>query len=110
MAVKIILFRKNNSIISKCISLVTGSNITHSAVLVDGELWDASEKRGNFGRAKAKKLLNRKVEVYHLGASDIQAQAWVVNNDGKKYDYAGILQWVLFFFFGRFFTKHRFKF
>jgi len=107
MGVKVLLFRKNKGIISRCISLVTGSNITHSAILFEGQIWDSSERRGKFGAAKVKKLAKRKVEVYHLGASTEQAEAWLVRHNGKDYDYSGILQWFLFWIFGRFVNKLR---
>lgn len=107
MAVKIVLFRKSSSIISKCISLVTSSNITHSAVFFDGEIWDSSEKRGKFGKADVKKLQNRTVEVYHLGANDDQANLWLIKMNGKRYDYLGIIQWGFFYLAGRFFEKYR---
>ena len=105
MSTKVILFRKNKGLISRCISLVTGSNITHSAVLFDGELYDASERRGNFGRAKIKKLQKRNVEIYSLGASEMQVESWLIRHNGKDYDYSGILQWFLFWIFGRFINK-----
>lgn len=107
MAVKIILFRRQKTIISTCISIVTGSNITHSAVLYDGDLFDSSETRGKFGKAKIKKLRKRTVEVYHIGASDEQATAWLMKHHDKRYDYAGVLQWLLFYALGRYFEKYR---
>lgn len=107
MAVKILLFRKTNSIISRGISLVTGSNITHSAVLYDDQIFDSSEKRGKFAAARIKKLQNRKVEVYHLGAKEDQTEAWLVKHSTKEYDYSGLIQWFLFWIFGRFVNKLR---
>jgi hypothetical protein len=105
MAVNVVLFKKNKSIISKCIAIVTGCEITHSAVLVDGQLYDASEKRGKFGLANLKKLKKRNVKIYNLGASDEQVNLWLIKNNGKRYDYRGILQWILFWLFGRFIDK-----
>jgi len=105
MNAKVILFKKDTSIISLCISKVTGSNITHSGVYFDGQIFDASEKRGKFGSAKVKSLKNRNVEVYNLGASDTQLEAWLVRHSNKAYDYSGILQWLLFFIFGRFVNR-----
>ena len=107
MAASVILFKKNKSFISKAVEVVTGCDVTHSAVLYDGDLYDASELRGDFGRAKIKKLKNRKVEVYNLGASDQIMQTWLIKHGGKKYDYSGVLQWVLFWSLGRFFKNSR---
>jgi len=107
VAARIILFKKHSSFISKAIAKVTGCDITHSGVLYDGDIYDASELRGDFGRAKLKKLKNRKVEVYHLGASEQQLQTWLMKHHGKKYDYAGVLQWLLFICFGQFFKGYR---
>jgi len=107
VAAHVILFKKESTLISRAIAKVTKCDITHSAVLFDGALFDASEIRGEFGRAKIKKLQNRKVEAYHLGASEAQVETWLVMNHGKKYDYSGVLQWLLFGLFGRFFKKTR---
>lgn len=102
MAVNIILFKKDKGLISRCIAKITGSDFTHSAVLYDGQLYDASERRGKFGEANVKKLANRKIEVFNLGASDIQVEAWLVKHAHKRYDYSGVLQWLLFWAFGGF--------
>ena len=107
MAGSVVLFKKDGGIISKLIAKVTGSDITHSAVLYEGQLFDASERRGNFGRANINKLKARDVEVYPLGASVQQLDVWLVLHNGKKYDYAGVLQWALYGFFGRFFKGHK---
>lgn len=107
MPAKIILFKKTNTLFSRCVAIVTDSKITHSAVLFDGEIYDSSEKRGKFGRADAKKLKERNVEVYHIGASEEQVARWLMKHMGRRYDYTGLLQWVLFWAFGRFFTRYR---
>lgn len=108
MQAKIILFRKDKkSFISKCIARITGSDITHSAVYWMGDLWDSSEKRGRFDRAKMDKLKDRTVEVYPYGASKEQIILWLMRHNGKKYDYKGILGWVVYWLFGRYISNVR---
>ena len=105
MAANVVLFKKNKGLVSRCISLVTGSDITHSGILFEGQLYDASERRGKFGSAKLRRLKDRKVEVYNLGASEAQVDSWLIRHNGKEYDYAGVLQWALFYVFGRFVNR-----
>ncbi len=104
---KVVLFRKSSTIISKAIAHVTGSDITHSAVLVNGSLYDSSETRGKFARANIKKLKKRKVEVYPLGASPDQVNAWLAHHLERRYDYAGILGWMVYSLVGRFFSTSK---
>ncbi len=106
MTIKVVLFRKNDSFISKCIAKVTGSDITHSAVLYKDVMFDSSEVRGNFGRANQKDYKGRMIEVYPLGASEQQFQDWLFLHSGKKYDYKGVIGWFFWKYFGNW-TKNQ---
>jgi len=104
---RVILFKKDRSAISRAIAFVTECDVTHSAVMAGGQLFDASESRGSFGSDNLFQYKSRDVEIYDIGIDGRTFTAWRSRYDGKKYDYLGALQWLLFFLFGRFFTKYR---
>lgn len=107
MTVKVLLFEKDSGLVSKAIAHISGSDITHSAVMYSGAMYDSSEVRGEFSRANPKDHMQRKVYVHHIGASDPQLFHWLLTNWGKKYDWKGIYGWVVYHMFKRWFKTGR---
>lgn len=104
---KIILFRNSGGMIESAIANLTKSNITRAAVLMNGELWEFSEYSKKFIKSRNKKLLDRCIEVYPIGASSEQIRFWVIQNTQNHVKSLGWLGWSAYFLIGRYFGSHR---
>lgn len=107
MTTKIILFEKDSSWIAKAIAHVTGSRFTHSAVYHNGIIYHSSERVGKFDSMDTKEYEDRSVEVFHVGASPSQVTEWIIENTHKRYDWKGVIGWILYWAFGKYFESRR---
>lgn len=90
---RIYLFEwSRKSVMSWVILLATGCPYAHAAVEVDGVLYDASETRGTFDRADRARFIGRQCLVCEV---DGDLSGWLQAMDGKRYDYRGVLGWLV---------------
>jgi len=80
---------KPNSIIGLIICIITGSKYSHSAVLINGELWDSSESRGYFG--KNTNLGNREYISFEFKGN---LTLWLLKMKEVEYDWLGVVGWL----------------
>lgn len=95
--VRVVLFeRANRSLFSWLIFIVSGSRWTHSALEVNGKVYDAAESVGCVAERPPLRMWGqRKIRVYDLIGVDLyHAEQWVHSRLGRKYDYIGIFGWL----------------
>lgn len=85
---KIYLF-KPVSLFGRIISFVTRSPYSHSAVEIDGVIYDSSEKRGSFGIANIN--LSDRFHIEFEVEGDLSG--WLKRMEGTQYDWVGIFGW-----------------
>jgi len=98
---KVVFFNTDyTSLASIFISIITRSPYSHSAVVVGGQIYDASEVRGYvwFGK-RLSDYGSRQVAIYDVGAPDTAATQeevlrWVNAQMGRKYDWLGVFGWL----------------
>lgn len=79
------------------IRLWTWSRWSHAELVVDGVCYSSSSRDGGV-RAKTIDLTSGRWDVVQVDLPDeqtAQALAWFLNNDGDKYDWAGIIRFVI---------------
>lgn len=79
------------SIIGFIISLVTRSPFSHAAIEYNGVLYDSSESRGSFGVSDFDPSKRPHVVFRFYG----NLQPWLDHMTGRKYDWKGVLLWVI---------------
>ena len=95
--VRVVLFeRANRSLFSWLIFVVSGSRWTHSALEINGKVYDAAESVGFVSERPPLNLWGqRKIRVYDIiGVNDNHAELWAKQRLGRKYDYVGIFGWL----------------
>jgi len=97
MATYVIVFEADTSFISKSISKVLKSPYSHAAILINGVLFDASEKRGSVGKdhTLSRTYRGRTIVVYQVQDSSKFMEGWAQGQVGRSYDYLGVLGWFL---------------
>lgn len=93
---KIYLF-KPRGILGEIITLVTRCEYSHSAVEVDGVLYDASETRGEFGRSDPDIFSGswfRPRRKYVVVEFSGDMSPWLDFMAGAQYDWKGVLGWI----------------
>lgn len=103
MTVKLALYKgpdKATDILTQFIAhwgicLRTLSKHSHAELVIDGKCYSSSD-RDDGVRAKVINLGSGRWEVYDLPKADkLKALSWFYEHKGAKYDWLGILAWVL---------------
>lgn len=79
-----------NSLIGWIICLITRTPYAHTAISVNGVLWDSSESRGDFNRSTIDLSKRKHVAIRFKG----DLTGWLEKMQGTKYDWLGVFGWL----------------
>jgi len=92
---KVVVFKKNKSIISRLISSITKSDYTHAGIMINEcSIIDASESRGYVDIKSYWEYKDRDCVIYDIKRThnnDKEMKSYI----GVSYDYKGVLGWLL---------------
>jgi len=79
-----------NSFIGLLICLITRTPFAHTAISIDGVLWDSSESRGDFNQSDIDLTKRKHIAIPFEG----DLSDWLSKMYGTKYDWLGVFGWV----------------
>lgn len=93
----VLYYTQYKSFISKFVSFITNSPITHASVIVNGKNYDTDLIKDSF--QEEKQLLRNEPDrfciVYDFGNDlDEKAEEWIKNHIGTPYDLLGYFLWM----------------